>query len=60
MGQFPLARLPALMTAVNEGREDELRALIRELVPTYRPAGEGGCEDKGEAYARQLQEMAKE
>ncbi len=32
-----LHRLPVLMEAANAGREDEIRSLVAEVVPTYHP-----------------------
>jgi FlaA1/EpsC-like NDP-sugar epimerase len=47
-------RLPVLMSASYDGREDDIRTLVAELVTTYRPAGENGSENKGEAYECQI------
>lgn len=49
-----LKQLQMLMTAAYDGREDSIRELVAGIVPTYRPAGEHGSEDKGEAYAQQM------
>ena len=49
-----LNQLKTLLDAAYDGREDEIRELVAELVPTYHPAGEHGCEDKGEAYNKQI------
>lgn len=49
-----LKQLQMLMTAAYDGREDSIRELVAGVVPTYRPAGEHGSEDKGEAYAQQM------
>ena len=52
-----LAQLQKLMDACNENRED-VRELVAEMVPTYRPAGTGGSEEKGKAYEEQVRQMA--
>lgn len=49
-----LQRLQTLMTAAYDGREDIIRALVAEVVPTYHPAGEHGSEAKTEAYTQQM------
>ena len=49
-----LDQLQKLMTAAYDGEEEAIRELVAEVVPTYRPAGKHGSEDKGEAYTRQL------
>ena len=49
-----LHQLQMLMIAAYDGREDEIRELVANVVPTYHPAGEHGSEDKGEAYAEQI------
>lgn len=47
-------QLQGLMNAAYDGKENEIRNLVMEAVPTYHPAGDHGAEDRGEAYARQL------
>lgn len=49
-----LQQLQGLMEAAYEGQEGEIRSLIAEAVPTYRPAGAHGSEDKGEVYRQQM------
>ena len=49
-----LGQLQTLMTAAYDGREDSIRDLVSEVVPTYRPAGKHGCENKGKAYTEQM------
>lgn len=49
-----LNQIQMLMTAAYDGIEDEIRELVAKVVPTYRPAGENGSEEKGEAYTRQI------
>ena len=48
-----------LMVAAYEDREDEIRDLVAEVVPTYHAAGRHGSEEKGETYDRQMMEMLK-
>ena len=47
------------MAAAHAGKEDAIRNLVSQVVPTYHPAGEHGSEEKGEAYARQVEMMQK-
>ena len=54
-----LRQLPILMEAAYDGKEDEIRTLVGQVVPTYRPAGQNGSEEKGEAYDRQLESTVK-
>lgn len=46
--------LQKLIDVAYGGQEQAIRELISEVVPTYRPAGEHGSEDKGETYTRQI------
>lgn len=50
-----LQHLEMLMIAAYDGRDDRIRELVADVVPTYHPAGEHGSEDKGEAYAQQME-----
>ena len=54
-----LQQLQLLMAAAHAGKEDTIRDLVSQVVPTYHPAGEHGSEEKGEAYARQMDEVNK-
>ena len=54
-----LCQLKMLMSAAYDGREDSIRDLVADVVPTYRPAGEHGSEDKGEAYIEQMKRITK-
>ncbi len=54
-----LNQLQVLMVAAYEGRDDTIREVVAKAVPTYRPAGEHGSEEKGAAYERQLGGSAK-
>jgi hypothetical protein len=47
------------MTASYDGQDDKIRDLVSSVVPTYRPAGEHGSEDKGEAYTQQMEQVMK-
>ena len=53
-----LRQLHGLMDAAYDGRDEEIRQLVAQAVPTYHPAGEHGSEHKGEAFFRQM-EMVK-
>ena len=52
-----LTQLKDLMDAAYEDRED-IRDIVADIVPTYRPAGRYGSEAKGAAYQRQRAAMA--
>jgi len=54
-----MGQLYTLMTAAYDGREEEIREMVKAVVTTYHPAGEHGSEDKGETYARQMKSVAK-
>ncbi len=49
-----LKKLPRLLAAACDGREDEIRSLVTEVCPTFRPAGEHGSEEKGAAFDEQM------
>jgi len=49
-----LEQLGLLMIAAYDGEEDMIRSLVSQAVPTYRPAGKHGSEEKGAAYEQQL------
>ncbi len=53
-----LDQLQILMSAAYDGREDIIRDLVAEVVPTYHPAGEHGSEYKGAAYVQQMEAVA--
>lgn len=53
-----LAQLQTLMQIAYAGEDDRVRELVAEAVGTYRPAGENGSEQKGKAYAEQMQLVA--
>ena len=49
-----IVHLKKLMSAAYAGQEEDIRQLVADVVTTYRPAGEHGSEEKGEAYESQL------
>ena len=49
-----IGQLKLLMSAAYNGKEDEIRKLVADVVPTYHPAGKHGSEEKGEAYQKQM------
>jgi FlaA1/EpsC-like NDP-sugar epimerase len=51
-----LQQLQKLMEAAYEERAD-IRELVEEVVTTYHPAGEHGCEDRGVVYEQQRKQM---
>ena len=51
-----LKQLQMLMDAAYDGKEDTIRNLVAEVVPTYKPAGEHGSEGKDDVYERQMSE----
>ena len=53
-----LKELYDLAKAAYEDHED-IRDLVSDIVPTYRPAGRDGSESKGEAYQSQVEAMAR-
>lgn len=52
-----LNQLQNLMVVAYDGCEDKIRELVASIVPTYRPAGAHGSEDKGEAYEQQMKDV---
>ena len=52
-----LQQLQQLMCAAYDGQDAKIRDLVGSVVPTYHPAGEHGSEDKGEAYAQQMEQV---
>jgi len=53
-----LVQLKELMELCYEN-SDVIRNKVVEIVTTYRPAGEHGCEEKGQAYEEQRRQMEK-
>ena len=49
-----LTQLPVLMGAAYGGQNDKIRHMVAKVVPTYRPAGDHGTEEKTEAYIEQM------
>ena len=54
-----LSQLQQLMELSYAGLEDETRALVAQLAPTYHPAGIHGSEEKGAAYEQQMKDIHK-
>ena len=52
-----LHQLEQLMAAAYDGQDAQIRDLVSSVVPTYHPAGEHGSEDKGAAYAQQMEQV---
>jgi len=52
-----LEQLKVLMEACMENRED-ICSIVADMVPTYRPAGKNGSEEKGKTYESLVKEMA--
>jgi FlaA1/EpsC-like NDP-sugar epimerase len=53
-----LRELQSLMTAAYDGREEDIRKLVADIVGTYQPAGKHGSEHKGAAYAEQIKNLS--
>ncbi len=54
-----VTQLQGLMEAAYDDREEDIRHLIAEVVPSYHPAGRHGTEFKGNAYLAQRKAMEK-
>ena len=52
-----LKKLAAILEAIYDGREEDIRNLLMEIVTTYHPAGRSGSQEKDSAYEQQLQMM---
>lgn len=50
-----LKQLKLLMEVAYDGQASELRRLIAEVVPTYRPAGEHGRAEKDDVFRAQME-----
>ena len=55
--KLALEQLKVLMEACMENRED-ICSIVADMVPTYRPAGKNGSEEKGKTYESLVKEMA--
>ncbi len=53
-----LQQLQLLMEVSYEGQTDRIRQLVASVVPTYKAAGEHGSEEKGEAFQKQMRQIA--
>ena len=54
-----LNQMQTLMMMAYDGKNDEIRNGVAEVVETYHPAGEHGSEYKGTAYNEQMEMMTK-
>ena len=54
-----LGQLQDLMAMAYDGEDEKIREGVAAAVGTYHPAGEHGSEDKGTAYAEQMEIMTK-
>ena len=54
-----LNQMQTLMMMAYDGKNDEIRNGVAEVVETYHPAGEHGSEYKGTAYSEQMEMMTK-
>ena len=52
-----LGQLQTLMDAAYAGKNEEIRQMVSEAVPTYRPAGAHGSEEKTQTYQEQIKQM---
>ena len=52
-----LSQLQRLMELSYAGLEEETKALVAQLAPTYHPAGIHGSEEKGTAYEQQMADI---
>ncbi len=52
-----LNQLYQLMEVAYDGKDDDIRALVAQIVPTYHPAGEHGSEEKGEVFEKQMEQV---
>ena len=52
-----LRQLQMLVEASYDGREDIIRDIVMEVVPTYHPAGENGSLERTAAYEEQIKRI---
>lgn len=52
-----LKQLQMLMEAAYDGRDEDIRSLVADIVPTYHPAGQHGSEEKGEVFEKQMEQV---
>ena len=52
-----LQQLQRLMYDAYEEQVDDIREVVKKIVPTYQPAGEHGSEKKGATYEKEIQYM---
>ena len=53
-----LRQLQELMELAYADQNDQMQALVEQVVTTYHPAGAHGCEDKSEAYHVQMKTIS--
>jgi len=52
-----LGQLQTLMDAAYAGKNDQIRQMVAEAVPTYHPAGAHGSVEKTQTYKEQIRQM---
>lgn len=52
-----LSQLHQLMEVAYDGKDEDIRTLVEQIVPTYHPAGEHGSEEKGEVFEKQMEQV---
>lgn len=55
-----LAQMQELMVVSYENDEERLEELIKQIVPTFSPAGKNGSEKKGQTYRELMKEVREE
>ena len=55
-----LPQLHTLMDAAYAGKNDRIRQMVEQVVPTYHPAGAHGSEEKPQAYEEQMKQVEKQ
>jgi len=52
-----LSQLQELMDAAYSGKNDQIRQMVAEAVPTFHPAGAHGSEEKTQTYREQMRQI---
>ncbi len=52
-----IGQMQKMMEISYAGQESAMQQLVQEVVPTYHHAGAHGCEEKGEAFDRQMEKI---
>ena len=55
-----LTQMQELMVVSYENDEERLEKLIKQIVPTFSPAGKNGSEKKGQTYRELMKEVREE